>query len=85
MKTGPPLASQRPVNLLQLNNSRKSDIREIAIRLFMLAMASSRSAQSSKRDRFNGKDHDGWQHLDPGSFAVKDGMRKTEGGMGRRW
>jgi hypothetical protein len=31
---------------------------------------------------FNGKDLAGWQMVGPGRFVVKDGMMKTEGGMG---
>src|SRR5271165_5317398 len=34
---------------------------------------------------FNGHDLSGWQQAGPGSFVVKDGMMKTEGGMGMLW
>lgn len=42
------------------------------------------SAQSS-RPLFNGKNLDGWKQTGPGSFIVKDGLLKTEGGMGLLW
>ena len=56
----------------------------MAIFLFT-AIASSVSAQQSSRALFNGKDLDGWQQVGPGSFIVKDGMMKTQGGMGMLW
>lgn len=34
---------------------------------------------------FNGKNLDGWEQVGPGSFAVTDGMLKTQGGMGMMW
>jgi len=43
------------------------------------------SAQIDKRAIFNGRNLDGWQQVGPGSFVVKDGMLKTEGGMGMLW
>ena len=52
---------------------------------FVLAVATSLSAQQSGRALFNGKDLKGWQQVGPGSFVVKDGMMKTEGGMGMLW
>jgi hypothetical protein len=42
-------------------------------------------AQQPTRALFNGKDLDGWQQVGPGKFIVKDGMMKTEGGMGMLW
>jgi hypothetical protein len=57
----------------------------MAICLFVAAIAHSVSAQQSGRALFNGKDLDGWQQVGPGSFVVKDGMMKTEGGMGMLW
>jgi hypothetical protein len=49
---------------------------------FFVATIVSSLAQQSSRALFNGKDLDGWQQIGPGSFVVKDGMMKTEGGMG---
>lgn len=34
---------------------------------------------------FNGKDLDGWEQVGPGRFVVKEGVMKTEGGMGLLW
>jgi hypothetical protein len=58
---------------------------DVGICLFVVAMATSLPAQQSSRALFNGKDLDGWQQVGPGSFVVKDGMMKTEGGMGMLW
>src|ERR1700693_3893937 len=67
------------------HNSRKSQIYGIALCLFVAAFANSPASQQSSRALFNGKDLDGWQQVGPGSFVVKDGMMKTEGGMGMLW
>jgi len=53
--------------------------------LFVAAFANSPAAQQSSRALFNGKDLDRWQQVGPGSFVVKDGLMKTEGGMGMLW
>jgi hypothetical protein len=68
-----------------LHNPRKFQLHRIAICLFVVAIANSLSAQQSRHALFNGKDLDGWQQDGPGSFVVKDGMMKTEGGMGMLW
>jgi hypothetical protein len=34
---------------------------------------------------FNGRDLTGWQHVGEGSFAIEDGVLKTDGGMGLLW
>ncbi len=34
---------------------------------------------------FDGKTLDGWEHIGPGGFTVKDGVLQTEGGMGLLW
>jgi Domain of Unknown Function (DUF1080) len=65
--------------------SRKSEIYGMALCLFVAAFCNSLSAQQSSRALFNGKDLQGWQQVGPGSFVVKDGMMKTEGGMGMLW
>ena len=67
------------------HNSRKSEIYGMAICLFVAAFCNSLAAQQSSRALFNGKDLDGWQQVGPGSFVVKNGMMKTEGGMGMLW
>jgi hypothetical protein len=63
--------------------------RRLAAWLFFVAIAGSLSAQlpaqQSRRVLFNGRNLDGWQQVGPGSFVVKDGMMKTEGGMGMLW
>jgi hypothetical protein len=63
-------------------NPHKSALYAIAMCLFVVTIANSLAAQQSSRPLFNGKDLDGWQQIGPGSFVVKDGMMKTEGGMG---
>ncbi|MFB3922366.1 MAG: DUF1080 domain-containing protein [Terriglobia bacterium] len=42
-------------------------------------------AHGEWRPLFNGKDLDGWQHVGPGGFELKDGLLKTVGGMGLLW
>lgn len=34
---------------------------------------------------FDGKNLDGWEHVGPGKFVLKDGILKSEGGMGLLW
>ena len=34
---------------------------------------------------FDGKTLDGWEHVGPGGFKVKDGLLETDGGMGLLW
>jgi len=51
----------------------------------LLVLDHSLSGQTSSRPLFNGKDLHGWQQVGPGSFVVKDGTMKTEGGMGMLW
>ncbi len=68
-----------------LHNSLTSAVYGMTICVLVVAIASSLSAQPSRRALFNGKDLDGWQQAGPGSFVVKDGMMKTEGGMGILW
>jgi hypothetical protein len=63
----------------------KFQLSGIAICLFVAAIVNSLPAQQSSRALFNGKDLDGWQQVGPGSFVVKDGMMKTDGGMGMLW
>ena len=57
----------------------------LAIVLLAVAIASLLPAQQSSRALFNGKNLEGWQQVGPGSFVVKDGLMKTEGGMGMLW
>ena len=37
---------------------------------------------SGWRELFDGRSLEGWKHVGPGQFAVKDGMLVSEGGMG---
>lgn len=70
---------------LSVCNPFKLQIFTTTIFLFVLAITGSLSAQQPNRALFNGKNLDGWQQVGPGSFVVKDGMMKTEGGMGMLW
>jgi hypothetical protein len=63
-------------------NSLRPEVRRAVSVVLFLAIAGSLSAQVSRRALFNGKNLDGWQQIGPGSFIVKDGLMKTEGGMG---
>ena len=67
------------------HNPRKSELYAVAICLFVITTGNSLRAQQSWRALFNGKDLDGWQQVGPGSFVMKDGMMKSEGGMGMLW
>jgi 3-keto-disaccharide hydrolase len=69
----------------RLRNPRSSWLYTGATCLFVVAGVGLLSAQQSKHDLFNGKNLEGWQQVGPGSFVVKDGMMKTEGGMGMLW
>ena len=68
-----------------LHNPSKFRSRGVATCLFVVATAGFLSPQQSSRPLFNGKDLEGWKQVGPGSFVVKDGMIKTEGGMGMLW
>src|SRR3954465_14412222 len=65
--------------------SFRPQLSRIVNALLFLALTSSLSAQNSQRNLFNGRNLDGWRQVGPGSFVVKDGMMKTEGGMGMLW
>ena len=68
-----------------LHNPHKAARYAMAVCLFVVTIANSLAARQSGRALFNGKNLDGWQQIGPGSFVVKDGMMKTEGGMGMLW
>ena len=53
--------------------------------VLLLGVSAAVSAQSGGKPLFNGHDLDGWEHVGPGSFIVKDGLLKPEGGMGLLW
>src|SRR3989475_9387126 len=76
-----------PANTMNrlLHSLGRSTLHGRVVCSFVLAVATSLSAQQSGRALFNGKDLEGWQQVGPGSFLVKDGMMKTEGGMGMLW
>jgi len=57
----------------------------IGIFLWVATINNLSIAQQSSRALFNGKNLDGWQQVGPGSFIVKNGVMKTEGGMGMLW
>jgi hypothetical protein len=42
-------------------------------------------AERKSRALFNGKNLNGWEHVGPGRFLVRDGILETEGGMGLLW
>jgi hypothetical protein len=79
-----PFASRRNMNC-SLHKTRKADLLTTSLCLFVLATAHGLAAQEPSRALFNGKDLDRWQQVGPGSFVVKDGIMKTEGGMGMLW
>jgi len=62
-----------------------SKLSPFVIGFIVVLLASSLSAQQSSPVLFNGKNLDGWEQVGPGSFVVKNGMMKTEGGMGMLW
>jgi hypothetical protein len=66
-------------------HSKPPKLKLFDIGFIIVLLASSLSAQQSSRVLFNGKNLDGWKQVGPGSFVVKDGMMKTEGGMGMLW
>ena len=68
-----------------LCNSRKPTLHAVRTCWIVVTIASSLVAQPSRRALFNGKNLDGWQQVGPGSFVVKHGIMKTEGGMGMLW
>ncbi len=41
--------------------------------------------QKGWRSLFDGKSLDGWEHVGPGEMVLKDGVIRTEGGMGLLW
>ena len=47
-----------------------------------LSCAAALGAKGKAAALFNGKNLDGWEHVGPGSFLVRDGILETEGGMG---
>ena len=61
--------------------------RRLAAKIVLMipALVGSLFAQPSERALFNGESLDGWEQVGPGTFVVKDGMMKTEGGMGMLW
>jgi len=68
-----------------LDKAPKSSLFIALVCMFVLATASGLAAQQSSRALFNGTNLDGWQQVGPGSFLVKEGMMKTQGGMGMLW
>lgn len=70
---------------LRYRDFRKFEIFVSALILCALVRAEPFPAHKSKRALFNGKDLDGWQQVGPGSFVVKGGVMKTQGGMGMLW
>jgi hypothetical protein len=54
----------------------------------MLAGSRTRAADADSagwRPLFDGKSLDGWEHIGPGKMVLKDGVIRTEGGMGLLW
>jgi len=68
-----------------LRKTCKVDLFKTALCLFVLATAHCMCAQTPSRALFNGNNLEGWQQAGPGSFVVKDGMMRTDGGMGMLW
>lgn len=69
----------------KMKTPRLSWLCRTAICLFILSIAISSAAQERSQALFNGKNLDGWKQVGPGAFIVRDGMMKTEGGMGMLW
>jgi hypothetical protein len=40
---------------------------------------------AARRQLFDGRSLDGWEHVGPGGFSVEGGCLKSEGGMGLLW
>ncbi len=61
----------------------------LAVTLLLLGSSVSTLADDEKtsgwRPIFDGKSLDGWEHVGPGRFVLKDGVLRTEGGMGLLW
>jgi len=51
----------------------------------LLSCAATLDAKGKTVALFNGKNLEGWGHVGPGSFVVRDGILETEGGMGLLW
>ena len=68
-----------------MHKKPKVDLCTAVFCLFLLGAANGLAAQQPRRALFNGKNLDGWQQVGPGSFVVKEGILKTEGGMGMLW
>src|SRR6266496_1608089 len=68
-----------------LHKAPNVDLFTAVLCLFLLATTHYLAAEQSSRALFNGKNLDGWQQVGPGSFVVKEGMMKTQGGMGMLW
>jgi len=71
-----------------MNRLRRAQFCAFAACLFVgaaIPLSAQEPAQQSRRALFDGKDLNGWQQVGPGSFVVRDGMMKTEGGMGMLW
>jgi hypothetical protein len=66
-------------------NRNSFSVSLLSVAAFFLLTTTPICAQSARRPLFNGKDLIGWEHVGPGSFTVKDGLLKTEGGMGLLW
>jgi hypothetical protein len=72
--------------MLQIIAAMNPSVRNlIKIFLFVTTIINLLAAQRANRALFNGRNLDRWQQVGPGSFVVKDGMMKTEGGMGMLW
>ncbi len=79
----------QPANARKVVNQLKRTVSSTAckalILFFAVTSAAARPAHSAEQPLFNGKNLEGWKQVGPGSFVVKDGVMKTEGGMGMLW
>jgi hypothetical protein len=57
----------------------------VEVLLTVITLVNVLHAQQSQHVLFNGQNLDGWEHVGPGRMVVKDGMMKTDGGMGLLW
>jgi hypothetical protein len=68
-----------------IDRLRETIVFQTVMGCFLVMLGYPLFAQTGSPALFNGKDLNGWEHVGPGSFVVRDGMMQTEGGMGMLW
>ena len=74
-----------PIMHLRPRNFFRPSPTGIVSAILLLTFATPLLTQNSPHFLFNGKNLNGWRQVGPGRFVVKDGLMKTEGGMGMLW